>query len=79
MFYRLLSSDQATLYISNNKDVTQLLFRQINYSLSLFSDKPTNISVSTNVGVSIASTGNGVGHNNIQPVLAAYYIMYIPS
>jgi len=42
------------------------------------SSTTTNISVSTNVGVSIASTGNGVGHNNIQPVLACYYIMYIP-
>lgn len=42
------------------------------------SSTTTNISVATNVGVSIASTGSGVGHNNIQPVLAAYYIMYIP-
>jgi microcystin-dependent protein len=39
----------------------------------------TGISVATNVGVTIASTGNGVSHNNIQTVLAAYYIMYIPS
>ena len=39
----------------------------------------TGISVTTNVGVTVASTGNGVAHNNIQPVLAAYYIMYIPS
>jgi microcystin-dependent protein len=39
----------------------------------------TGISVSTNVGVTIASTGNDVAHNNIQPVVAAYYIMYIPS
>lgn len=39
----------------------------------------TGISVATNVGVTIDSTGSGVGHNNIQPVLAAYYIMYIPS
>ena len=39
----------------------------------------TNLEVTTNVGVTIGSTGNGVGHNNIQPVLATYYIMYIPS
>jgi len=43
------------------------------------SSATTGISVTTNVGVSIANTGSGVGHNNIQPVLAAYYIMYIPS
>ena len=42
------------------------------------SSATTGISVTTNVGVSIANTGSDVGHNNIQPVLAAYYIMYIP-
>jgi len=36
----------------------------------------TGISVTTNV--TNATTGNGQGHPNIQPVLAAYYIMYIP-
>jgi len=36
----------------------------------------TGITVSTSVAV--ANTGLGQGHNNIQPVLAAYYIMYIP-
>ena len=39
----------------------------------------TGISVATHVGVTINATGNGVAHNNIQPVVAAYYIMYIPS
>jgi microcystin-dependent protein len=39
----------------------------------------TSLEVTTNVGVSIGNTGNGVSHNNIQPVLAAYYIIYIPS
>lgn len=29
-------------------------------------------------GISIASTGGGLAHSNIQPVLACYYIMYIP-
>ena len=42
------------------------------------SSATTGISVTTNVGVSIANTGSDVGHNNIQPVLACYYIMYIP-
>lgn len=29
-------------------------------------------------GISIASTGGGLAHANIQPVLACYYIMYLP-
>ena len=40
-----------------------------------------NTSVATTgitVGVSVAATGGGSGHANIQPVLACYYIMYIP-
>lgn len=36
----------------------------------------TGITVSTSVNVN--TTGNGGSHNNIQPVLACYYIMYIP-
>jgi len=39
----------------------------------------TGISVATHVGVTIDTTGNDVSHNNIQPVLGTYYIMYIPS
>jgi len=39
----------------------------------------TGISVSTSVSVINTSVGSGTGHNNIQPVLATYYIMYIPS
>jgi microcystin-dependent protein len=31
-----------------------------------------------NVSISVASTGGGGAHPNIQPVIAAYYIMYIP-
>jgi microcystin-dependent protein len=29
-------------------------------------------------GISMASTGGGLAHANIQPVLACYYIMYLP-
>jgi microcystin-dependent protein len=43
------------------------------------SSAKTGISVTTNVGVNIGNTGSDVGHNNIQPVVATYYIMYIPS
>ena len=34
--------------------------------------------VSLNVAVTNATTGSGQAHANIQPVIAAYYIMYIP-
>jgi len=33
---------------------------------------------SSTTGITIASAGGGLGHSNIQPVLACYYIMYIP-
>lgn len=34
--------------------------------------------VSVSVSVTNLPTGSGAGHNNIQPVLGCYYIMYIP-
>lgn len=34
---------------------------------------------STNTGISLEDTGSGAGHSNIQPVLATYFIMYIPA
>jgi microcystin-dependent protein len=37
-----------------------------------------NLSVDVTTGVTISSTGSGAAHANIQPVIAAYYIMYIP-
>lgn len=36
------------------------------------------VSSTDTTGISIASTGDGLGHANIQPVLACYYVMYIP-
>lgn len=48
----------------------------------LTSSSLTNITItsntSNNVSVAVNNTGSGQAHNNIQPVLAAYYIMYIP-
>jgi serine/threonine protein kinase len=38
----------------------------------------TGISVNTQVYITNAPTGDGAAHSNIQPVLACYYIMYIP-
>ena len=37
-----------------------------------------DLSVIVNTGVTIESAGSGGSHQNIQPVIAAYYIMYIP-
>jgi microcystin-dependent protein len=34
--------------------------------------------VPNNVSITVESTGSGQAHANIQPVIAAYYIMYIP-
>ena len=31
-----------------------------------------------NVSIGVSDTGSGAAHSNIQPVIAAYYIMYIP-
>lgn len=36
------------------------------------------LSSTETTGISLASTGGGLAHSNIQPVLACYYIMYIP-
>jgi len=36
-----------------------------------------DLTVSVNTSVTIESTGSGAAHPNIQPVIAAYYIMYI--
>lgn len=38
----------------------------------------TGITVATDVFISNNNTGGGAAHSNIQPVLACYYIMYIP-
>jgi microcystin-dependent protein len=54
------------------------------YRLSNSTTSPANLGVTSptktnlTVGVTNSSVGNGVAHTNIQPVVAAYYIMYIP-
>ena len=40
--------------------------------------KTSLASDTVNVTVTNASIGNAVGHDNVQPVIACYYIMYIP-
>jgi microcystin-dependent protein len=38
-----------------------------------------SLTVDVSTGVTISPAGSGGAHQNIQPVIAAYYIMYIPS
>lgn len=40
---------------------------------------PVTLAVATSTAVSVASQGGGQSHNNVHPVLACYYIMYIPA
>jgi microcystin-dependent protein len=37
-----------------------------------------SLSVSVDTSVTVSNTGDNAAHSNIQPVIAAYYIMYIP-
>ena len=46
--------------------------------LSATVGKTNTITTGISVGVSIGSTGGGLPHNNYQPGLGCYYIMYIP-
>jgi microcystin-dependent protein len=52
------------------------------YSLSKSSKAAATLGKSSgsqgNINVSVGSTGGGLAHSNIQPVLACYYIIYIP-
>lgn len=56
-------------------------------SIGITNEPPTNVPTTTSTtgitatattSVSVSNTGTGAGHLNIQPVIAAYYIMYIP-
>lgn len=44
-------------------------------SVGKSSSATTNISIQT----SLSNVGGGLGHNNVQPSIGCYYIMYIPS
>ena len=44
-------------------------------SVGKSSTSTTNISIQT----SLSNVGGGLGHNNVQPSIGCYYIMYIPS
>lgn len=44
-------------------------------TVGLTSNNQTGITVATTV----TNVGGGLGHNNVQPSIGCYYIMYIPS
>jgi microcystin-dependent protein len=44
----------------------------------VFNSTAATTSAATGITVTNASAGSGSAHSNIQPVLACYYIMYIP-
>ena len=64
-------------------DVSGLSGDRFSYRLKSISgtadEGPTNnATVNVTTSVVVSPTGGGVAHNNIQPTIGAYYIMYIP-
>ena len=56
----------------------------IEYSISGTSNaatlgKTSVATISASANTSVGANGGGLGHNNVQPSIACYYIMYIPS
>lgn len=62
----------------NGGDGTNVVGSEAGPNNKAVSSNTTGISATANTSVTIQNTGNGSGHANIQPVIAAYYIMYIP-
>lgn len=54
-------------------------------TIGVTNETPTNSTTFSQTGITVAtstvisSVGGGLAHTNVQPVLACYYIMYIPS
>jgi len=56
----------------------------IEYSISGTSNtatlgKTSTATISASANTSVGANGGGLGHNNVQPSIGCYYIMYIPS
>ena len=67
----------STSTISWNRDYSDTgSYRLSGYSLSPSLGKSS--SVTTGITVSNSSVGGGTAHSNVQPVLACYYIIYLP-
>jgi microcystin-dependent protein len=62
----------------NGGDGSNVLGSEAGPNNKAVSNNTTGISATASTSVTIQNTGDGGGHANIQPVIAAYYIMYIP-
>lgn len=62
---------------NNNNNTSRFAGGDKNNEAGFFFTNTTGMSTST-TGITIASTGGGQPHNNVQPSIAALYIMYIP-
>ena len=85
--FTVTNSQSSTALNSNDTDSIAWRFRDSdfseNYSLRSSSGNeptlgPTNSSGDHIHAVTNSNTGGNLGHSNIQPSIAAYYIMYIP-
>ena len=63
----------------NGGDGSNVVGSEAGFNNKLTAKSLTGITVATTVNVTNANSGSNTPHPNIQPVLAAYYIMYIPS
>ena len=67
------TSPLDTLFDNGN---TSYNLKSTSGTANLGPTSPSTVNVTTSIVVS--STGGGLAHNNIQPTIGAYYIMYIP-
>jgi microcystin-dependent protein len=68
------SSPLATEFVSG----TDYAYRLKSAAGSHDRGPTNNATVNVTTSVTVSPTGGGVAHNNIQPTIGAYYIMYIP-
>jgi microcystin-dependent protein len=68
------SSPLATEFVSG----TDYAYRLKSAAGSHDRGPTNNATVNVTTSVAVSPTGGGVAHNNIQPTIGAYYIMYIP-
>jgi microcystin-dependent protein len=68
----------ASVPISSNGNCGTNPAYQISQSAQLIATLGKSSGTQGSIAISNAFTGGGLAHSNIQPVLACYYIMYIP-
>lgn len=73
----LTSSTPISMDSSGGSQYTDYLLSGTSTDATIGKTSPATLSVS--VTTSITANGGGLGHNNVQPSIGCYYIMYIPS